>query len=225
MPHASLPGATSSDVHLPATHRLGRAPTSKSGVPMDRGGEPCEEGIRNATIRHFCSKRASGAGDAIMRDFREHRSTGSVESECSNGDPLGHSSSGDDHTLLRQLDDFLLITTNKDKAIKFVNVMHDRRRTEQFGFNVHEAKVTRRATYYGKREQMLRDISLLIECMPAGYEQLYKYHDAALSANILHYMHARCLPPFIAPPKPALFRPTAVQWLHNLGWTQDNGEF
>ena len=46
-----------------------------------------------------------------------------------------------DCTLLRQVDDFLLVTTSKAKAEAFVRVMHDHARTSEWGFGVHEGKV------------------------------------------------------------------------------------
>eukprot|EP00752_Nemacystus_decipiens_P012225 g10838.t1 len=45
-----------------------------------------------------------------------------------------------DCTLLRQVDDFLLISTSRAKAEAFVRVMHDKRKTGKWGFSVHEAK-------------------------------------------------------------------------------------
>ncbi|CAM9723132.1 unnamed protein product, partial [Scytosiphon promiscuus] len=45
-----------------------------------------------------------------------------------------------DCTLLRQVDDFLLISTSRDKAEAFVQVMHDKSKTGAWGFSVHEAK-------------------------------------------------------------------------------------
>lgn len=45
-------------------------------------------------------------------------------------------------TLLRQVDDFLLVTTSKEKAMAFVSAMHDKAKTGEWGFSVHEAKVS-----------------------------------------------------------------------------------
>lgn len=57
-------------------------------------------------------------------------------------DPAG------DCTLLRQVDDFLLVTTNKARAEDFVRVMHDKTKTGEWGFAVHEAKVSWLACLY-----------------------------------------------------------------------------
>lgn len=54
-------------------------------------------------------------------------------------DPFPHPEG--DCTLLRQVDDFLLVSKSKAKAEAFVRVMHDSLKTEEWGFNVHEAKV------------------------------------------------------------------------------------
>lgn len=43
--------------------------------------------------------------------------------------------------MLRQVDDFLLVTTSKEKATAFVSAMHDKAKTGEWGFSVHEAKV------------------------------------------------------------------------------------
>eukprot|EP00904_Undaria_pinnatifida_P007527 jgi/Undpi1/3904/HiC_scaffold_16.g07272.m1 len=40
----------------------------------------------------------------------------------------------------RQVDDFLLVTTSKEKAKAFVREMHDKAKTGEWGFSVHEAK-------------------------------------------------------------------------------------
>lgn len=54
--------------------------------------------------------------------------------------PSAHS--GDDFALLRQVDDFLVVTTNKAKAEAFVQVMHDQSKTSKWAFSIHEAKVS-----------------------------------------------------------------------------------
>ncbi|CAM9246639.1 unnamed protein product, partial [Ectocarpus sp. 12 AP-2014] len=99
-------------------NRNGRGHGSCGPVDGERGGERCRLG-----------------GD--VDDGQRGR--GPAEREESGGerpfpDPEG------DCTLLRQVDDFLLISTSKAKAESFVRVMHDEVKTGDWGFSVHQAK-------------------------------------------------------------------------------------
>lgn len=118
-----------------------------------------DDGMRDGTTR--CGKGHRRSAAKIGRDERhcgwrlqkddEERLPYSdfMEWDCGGGDgaPPSSGASGPfsdptgDFTLLRQVDDFLLITTSKTKAEAFVRVMHDKDQTGAWGFAVHEAKV------------------------------------------------------------------------------------
>lgn len=96
-----------------------------------------------------------GAYSSACRSQREHPCEASSGETCgrrrTREDEDGGASGGGrppfphpegDCTLLRQVDDFLLVTTSKEKAMAFVSAMHDKAKTGEWGFSVHEAKVS-----------------------------------------------------------------------------------
>lgn len=101
-----------------------------------------EGGARSSACRsqrdHPCK---TSSGERCGRD----RTCGYGGGEASAGErpPFPHPEG--DCTLLRQVDDFLLVTTSKEKAMAFVSTMHDQAKTGEWGFSVHEAKVSESA--------------------------------------------------------------------------------
>ncbi|CAN0157920.1 unnamed protein product [Ectocarpus sp. 12 AP-2014] len=123
------------------------------GVPNGRGGGGGSDVNRGP---HETPQRQSRRSTA-NQNGREHGSYGGErcrlggivdDEQRGRGPAVGEESGGErpfpdpegDCTLLRQVDDFLLISTSKAKAESFVRVMHDEVKTGNWGFSVHEAK-------------------------------------------------------------------------------------
>ncbi|CBJ34208.1 telomerase reverse transcriptase, putative [Ectocarpus siliculosus] len=137
------------------------------GVPNGRGGggsdgnrgpheTPQQQSCRNTANQNGRGHGSYGPVGGPHRGERcrlggngddEQRGRGPAEREESGGESPFPDPEGD-CTLLRQVDDFLLesddgISTSKAKAESFVRVMHDEVKTGDWGFSVHQAKVTR----------------------------------------------------------------------------------
>lgn len=112
----------------------GRGESSGSlhaGVPLD--------GVNDGEGSHRGDKSGSGRGGGGEGWAVEEEEEGSLMAA---GLPRPFPSPEGDCTLLRQVDDFVLVTTDRSKAEAFVGVMHDRTKTGDWGFSVHEAKVS-----------------------------------------------------------------------------------
>lgn len=128
------------------------APLSRSGRGNGGACGKAEAACGGNLGESFGWSHASVPRDGIDDGERSHRREKSGSGRGSEGWPVegrGYSMDGlrpfpspeGDCTLLRQTDDFLLVTTNKSKAEAFVGVMHDRAKTGDWGFSVHETKV------------------------------------------------------------------------------------
>ena len=106
-------------------------------------GHPCEAGnsARSGCSRNYSRGYQGGASEGETRPFPPWDRTREHQQGDSDGEtrPFPHPEGG--CTLLRQVDDFLLVTTSKEKAKAFVREMHDKAKTGEWGFSVHEAKV------------------------------------------------------------------------------------
>lgn len=107
-----------------------------NGVSHGEGGGYCARTCQSQRGHHSCETAGSSGGCGRDRTREDDRGGASVEE----GRPFPHPEG--DCTLLRQVDDFLLVTTSKAKATAFVSAMHDKVKTEEWGFSVHEAKVS-----------------------------------------------------------------------------------
>ncbi|CAM9377315.1 unnamed protein product, partial [Pylaiella littoralis] len=129
-----------------ATEGSSRAPHGRAGMPRASAdpGIPGFARLSHSQTARECHSRATTQGVRTVGnpccDYNEDggHPVGGAWGEgggCPFPNPEG------DCTLLRQVDDFLLITTSKAKAEAFVRVMHDKSKTrEEWGFSVHEAK-------------------------------------------------------------------------------------
>ncbi|CAM9515258.1 unnamed protein product [Ectocarpus fasciculatus] len=137
----------------------GRAPCGGAlGVPNGGGGgddgnrgSPSPQSCRNTSnhngrVGHgLCGLVGGARGGERCRlggnGRDEQRGTGPAEGDASgDGEARPFPNPEGDCTLLRQVDDFLLISTSKARAESFVRVMHDEVKTGDWGFSVHQAK-------------------------------------------------------------------------------------
>lgn len=153
MPHKVRSSANASDPHISLRGHNGG---SRAGVKEQVPSSSCEPNVQNLHGAETTRNANPGYDAAVppsSRSYCAHTHSQPGGSGCENRyvpadkeksssvdlSPFPHP--GGDCTLLRQVDDFLLVSTSKAKAEAFVRVMHDRAKTGEWGFGVHEAKV------------------------------------------------------------------------------------
>lgn len=138
-------GGTTAKNEAPCLEETTRTELGETPVPGTRRGgsrarDPRQESTGSPGENCTPTKSCCGFRVGPCR----HRGTETARGqELGGGQSCGTSPArpSRDYALLRQVDDFLLVTTNKAKAEAFVRVMHDESKTGLWGFTVHEGKV------------------------------------------------------------------------------------
>ncbi|CAN0129809.1 unnamed protein product, partial [Hapterophycus canaliculatus] len=141
-PHLSLPTPAAA---VDARRRAAMIPNSAHDGRGRGGGIAAGGRVHGGGIGLGGGVGGSGGGSGGSGDSRQR--DGATTGRMAAGKKRPFPDPEGDCTLLRQVDDFLLlladssISTNKAKAEAFVRVMHDESKTGAWGFSVHEAKV------------------------------------------------------------------------------------